>query len=216
MGDIHGARLTSHFFVCRNSHIILSINMVRSKSVFLKRRVTLVNEELSVGLKPAAAHNVDMNANIIAVKENPGLQSWLISEVERTIGPSCQLAYCGSPAIDQLDTAYMDAAGRSVEDFFDKTDADLEVRINSLLAQVKDLQGQVVSAMTLRASYQAVDWRRSLSGGGLPLAPSGSYISSTNLGASSSSSQALITDTSEIPLPTTTNVTGADTGDTSG
>ena len=73
MGDIHGARLTSHFFVCRNSHIILSINMVRSKSVFLKRRVTLVNEELSVGLKPAAAHNVDMNANIIAVKENPGL-----------------------------------------------------------------------------------------------------------------------------------------------
>ena len=174
--------------------------MIRSKPAILKRRIVLTEEELSVDLDPAVVHRaneVDMNANVVSVATHPGLHSYLVSEVKRTIGPTCQLAYFATDGekshIDQLDSASMEGihdAGLSMERFFDKTDAELEISINSLLAQIKDLQHQVINAMTMRASYQAMDWQRSLSGGSLPLAPYGSYISSTNLGASSSNYQA--------------------------
>ena len=180
-----------NFFACRHSHSDLNPNIFHSKPAILTPRIVLTEDELSVGLEPAVHQvaEVDMNANIVSVAKHPGLHSHLISEVERNIGPTCQLAYFATDGekshIDQLDSASMEGihdAGLSMERFFDKTDAELEISINSLLAQIKDLQHQVINAMTMRASYQAMDWRRSLSGGSLPLAPSGSYISSTNLG----------------------------------
>ena len=103
-----------------------------------------------------------------------------------------------------------------MEDYLDKADADYEIRITNMLKQLKDLRAQIDSAMTLRASLQAVDWRRNA--GCLPQAPPGSYIRSINFEASSSS-QVLCTDTSGIPLATTTkrpNYTGAYIADTSG
>ena len=156
-----------NFFACRHSHSDLNPNIFHSKPAILTPRIVLTEDELSVGLEPAVVHQVaevDMNANIVSVAKHPGLHSHLISEVERNIGPTCQLAYFATDGekshIDQLDSASMEGihdAGLSMERFFDKTDAELEISINSLLAQIQDLQHQVINA-------------RQWTGGGLSLA----------------------------------------------
>ena len=97
-------------------------------------------------------------------------------------------------------------AGSSVEKFFDNTDAELEININSLLAQIKDLQHQVLTIMATWASFQAMDWRRSLSGGSLPLAPPGSYIRSIHSEASSSNCPDNYQNNSPVLPATNTNL----------
>ena len=203
---------------CRHFHTTASLSMVRTRPVHLKPRVPLVNREpradLDEYLGPAAAPHVDFNSNLIAIEANPDLVPFLLSEVEKNLGFSCQLA-----ATDQMDPAFLGDvyhAGRRMEDYLDKADADYEIQITNMLKQLKDLRGQILEAMAMRASLQAVDWRRTA--GVLPQAPPGSYVSSINFGASSSS-QVPCTDTSGIPLAMTTNNTndtGANTDDTSG
>ena len=99
--------------------------MVRTRPVHLKPRVPLVSREpradLDEYLGPAAAPHVDFNSNLIAIKANPDLVPFLLSEVEKNLGFSCQLA-----ATDQMDPAFLGDvyhAGRKMEDFLDKADS---------------------------------------------------------------------------------------------
>ena len=126
--------------------------MVRTRPVHLKPRVPLVSREpradLDEYLGPAAAPHVDFNSNLIAIEANPDLVPFLLSEVEENLGFSCQLA-----ATDQMDPAFMG----DVWDFLDKADADYEIKITHMFKKLKDLRGQILKAMAMRASLQAVD-----------------------------------------------------------
>ena len=179
--------------------IASGINMLRSTPSILTPHAVLAADVLSTGLRPDVGHQdpeVDMNDNTVLAAKHSVLHSYLVSEVERNVSASCQLSCVAiaketSPSA-QLDTVSLDDirdVSSSMEEFFDNTDAELEIDINSLLAQIKDLRDKVLTAMATRASFQAMDWRRSFSGGSLPLAPSGSYIRSINLEASSSNCQ---------------------------
>ena len=181
--------------------------MLRSTPAILTPRAVLAADVLSAGLRPDVGHQdteVDMSDNTFLVSEHPVLHSYLVAEVERNVSASCQLP-CGAITKDTSPNAQLDAVslddirgvGSSMEEFFDTTDAELEIDINSLLTQIKDLRHKVLTAMATRASFQAMDWRRSFSGGSLPLAPSGSYIRSVNLDASSSNCR----DNCQIPSP---------------
>ena len=192
--------------------------MFHSKPTILKQRIQLTKEELSVNLELAAVHRA-YEVDLSAVDETKSdIHSYLVSDVRRNIVTAHKLGSMGAVGaaegvkshIDHLDSAYMNGAhkeyihhvGITMERFFDENDSELEVKITTL-TRIKDLQRQPADALTMRASLQALDWRRSRSGSLQVDAPD--YISSTNQGACSANYQAVSTNTSLTFLPDTNN-----------
>ena len=133
--------------------------MFHSKPDIIEQRLALAKEELSVKMGLAAVHRaneVDMNAIVVSAATKSDLHSYLVSEVKRNIVTAHQLASFGAIGaadgekshIDQLDSAYMEEThnlyihdvGLTMERFFDENDSELEIRINTLLTRIKDLQ----------------------------------------------------------------------------